>query len=191
MKLTPNLRALYLGCEVQVTTEVATFTATMVGLYQDHWQSGAMSKPETTVQCTIDEAAHFYHYKVENVKPILRRLEDMTEEEARELVAILFKDEKHPDDRVTADEISIDLHPNDNATMVDGDMAVVIEVSCRCFEGQLGVTLNGTLILYDEVGRIERLDNTVEAFAYSLSKYFDFFGLIDSGEAIDAKTLKA
>lgn len=136
-----------------------------------------------------EQKENLVNFYPQDLKPILRRLSDMTEEEASNLLAILFYNSMNPDDRVTADEIDVDIHKNDDGLMVDGDMALVCELSCRCFEGQLGITLNGTLVLYDEEGKVQRLDNSVEAFVYLLSKSFDLFGLIEKGLAIDQKTL--
>lgn len=176
--LTPQILALYLGCECLYTDEdMNTMIATLlaVNLQGYAW----FVNPE------FDEAIG-----IQSVMPILRPLSSMSEVEAQQLLAILFLDmAQSSEDRVTADEIDVDLHPHDDGSMVDRDMAVVVEVSCRCFEGQLGVTLNGSLVLYDESGNVARLDNTAEAFTYLLSKSFDLFNLIPEGLAIDKTTL--
>lgn len=72
-KLTPQILAMYLGCRIQFRkTSVGTF----VGYSGD---SGGF------VEVDMDGTGLYVsHHRVNEVKPILRRLEDMTEEEAIE-----------------------------------------------------------------------------------------------------------
>lgn len=177
--LSPQILAFYLGCEVELNSP------------REKIVTGFIQEIDVTGNCIMASMEITRRSNIRRIKPLLRKLSSMTEEEAQQLLTILFEDKSLKDeDKVTADEIDVDLHPNDDALMVDGDMALVIALSCRCYEGQLGITLNGSLVLYNEAGSIDRLENTVEAFAFLLSKHFDLFNLIENNLAIDKDTLK-
>lgn len=113
----------YLGCEC-IGNEL--WQATLAGIYPSEVEEGK------TIAVLLPENQEFY---VENVKPILRSLQSMTEEEAME----------------------IDLS-----------------------EIQTGLLKYPTLQMF----------LTPDQFIKSLSKSFDLWNLIDSGQAIDADTLK-
>lgn len=119
----------------------------------------------------------------------LRRLEDMTEKEMIGLLQSMLPADM--EDKPTEDDYSLEMFYNDDGLMVDNDIAVGANYSCRCYEGQIGVKLCGTIILFDETGDVTRdkLTNTPKAFHYLLQNHFDLFGLIDAGLAIDAKTI--
>lgn len=122
-----------------------------------------------------------------DIKLVLRRLEDMTEGEMIELLQSLVPPDM--EDKPVDDEYGVEMFYNDDGLMVDGDISVGCNYSCRCYEGQVGVRICGSIILFDENGNLERVENTPNAFHYLLSKGFDLFGLIDAGLAIDIKTL--
>lgn len=110
----------------------------------------------------------------------------MTEEEAVELILILTNSNPELEDKIDADEIILELAPNDGGNFVDGDMAIVLDYSCRCFEGQLGIRECGSLILHDsDSGKQQILTYVPEGFRFLLRKGFDLFGLIESGLALD------
>lgn len=125
----------------------------------------------------------------DSIKPILRKLEDMTEEEMigfiQSMVPMDMEDKPSPDD------YSLEMFYNDDGLMVDGDIAVGANYSCRCYEGQIGIKKCGSIILFEEDKDVTRdqLINTPLAFRYLLTQHFDLFGLIDAGIAIDSKTL--
>lgn len=111
-----------------------------------------------TVRFTDDPFDNYDVYndneKMDRVKPILRRLQSMMEDEAVEMY-------NH-------------LYPNSTAP----------KVVCADIIKSL-LTKKG---LYNE-GQDSFIEY-VDWFPYLLSKSFDLFGLIDSGQAIDADTLK-
>jgi hypothetical protein len=118
------------------------------------------------------------------VTPILRSLSDMTEDEAIQYLQIILDNLEDEVQRIDADEIQVDLHPGDGGNMVDGDIVLVIEFSCRCLEGQLAFTKGGSPVGYDEEGKIVRIDNAPRGFNYLLLKGFDLFQLLDTAQAI-------
>jgi len=122
------------------------------------------------------------HYSCKRFKPALRPLSDMTEEEMSVLVQILFSD---VDDKIDPEELQLEMFYWDNATMVDGDIQVRANISCRCFQGQLAIRECGSMQLFDDdKGSPVRLNNIPEGTRYLLSKRFDLFGLIEAGLAI-------
>lgn len=121
------------------------------------------------------------------VRPILRRLEDMTEEEMIELFQSMVPDDM--EDKPSNDEFTVNVFRGDGGNLVDENVAIGAEYSCRCFEGQLTIKKCGTICAYDEAGDEEELVNAPRAYHYLLQQKFDLFGLIDAGLAIDIKTL--
>jgi len=124
-----------------------------------------------------------------DLKPILRRLSSMTEDEAVELVLVLFNTTQL-EENIDSEEIQLDLAPNDGWLLVAEEMAIVIDVSCRCFEGQIGILHCGSIMLYDDDGSIQTLQNVPDAFHYLISRGFDLFGLLDAGLAIEKQNPK-
>lgn len=80
--ITPQILAMYLNCQIQITTESATFNKRMVGIYFDSWFN---QKEELTIQAEIGDRV--VAYKANQCKLILRPLSSMTEEEEREMIA--------------------------------------------------------------------------------------------------------
>lgn len=127
------------------------------------------------------------------IKPILRRLDSMTEEECRHLAWFNLDSEKHldADSRVTTDEIDMHIVHGDGGLMVDADAAIVMDVSCRCFEGQVCVRTNGDIELWNDAGEKLPIERQAENVRWLLSKGFWLFGdeAFDKGLIIDSKTL--
>lgn len=120
------------------------------------------------------------------VKLVLRRLGDMTEAEMVNLLTDLFPFDM--EDKPTADEFSMEMFYNDDGLMVDGDVSVGANYTCRCYEGQIAIKQCGSICFFDEAGNQEHGINVPKAYHYLLRQGFDLFGLIDAGLAIDAKT---
>jgi hypothetical protein len=127
----------------------------------------------------------------DSIKPILHRLEDMTEDEMIGLLQSMLPADM--EDKPTPDDYSLEMFYNDDGLMVDGDISVGANYSCRCYEGQIGVKKCGSIILFDEERDVTRdqLTNTPMAFHYLLSRHFDLFNLIDAGLAVDEKTVNS
>lgn len=129
-KLTPQILAMYLGCRVQTfafgdKNSFGVFTGIELDARQE----------QSFVAVICDGDVHQRIFRLYEVKPILRRLEDMTEEEAWE------------------------------------------------YSDAVGYR-------YNRAGHTDTIQHEAAGTAYLLSKSFDLFGLIDSGLAIDSKTLK-
>lgn len=124
------------------------------------------------------------------IKPILRKLEDMSEDEMIGLLQSMVP--ANMEDKPVADDYDLEMFYNDDGLMVDSDIAVGANFTCICFEGQIGIKKCGSIILFEEDKDVTRgqLINTPMAFDYLLKMQFDLFGLIESGLAIDSKTLK-
>jgi hypothetical protein len=125
-----------------------------------------------------------------NIKLVLRRLEDMTEEEMIGLLQSMVPADM--EDKPIDDEYGLDMFYNDDGLMVDSDIAVGANYSCRCYSAQIGIKVCGSICLFDETGKDvtrDDLTNAPQAFHYLLKEGFDLFGLIDARLAIDAKTI--
>lgn len=116
----------------------------------------------------------------------LRRLEDTTEGEIIELL-ISMQPEGIPD-LPEAGDYNLDIFHNDNGLMVDEDVAIGADYTCRCYVGQIAIRKNGIINLYDEGRSPEPLVAGPQQFHYLLSLGFDLFGGIDAGWAVDVKT---
>jgi hypothetical protein len=98
----------------------------------------------------------------------LRRLEDMTEEEAIELVKQVVHENEYTN-------VSTYRHNYTNDLMVQWGYLTPIE------------RVNNVQYFFNATG--ERTWSAAQ-FNYLLTKHFDLFGLIDAGLAVDAKTIK-
>jgi hypothetical protein len=133
------------------------------------------------IRCKMD--LHTVQQYSHKITPVLRPLSDMKEKEMIELLKILFSD---VEDKINDDELQdMEMFYWDNACMVDGDIQVGANFSCRCFEGQIAIRECGSIFLFDEGGDQQRLSNTPEAMRYLLSLGFDLFKLIPAELAID------
>lgn len=127
-------------------------------------------------------------YWANDVKPILRPLSSMTEDEAEHL-AWLCMDGRHrsEDYAIDKDEIQIEFAQNDGGTLLDKNIQIYIGVSCRCWEGYIAITEYGEIIQCEEDSeKREPIDNVADKVRYLLSKGFDLFNLIPDGLAIDS-----
>lgn len=135
---------------------------------------------------------NYYRQWSSNLKPILRPLSSMTEDEALHIAWFNLDSEKHldKDSRITKDEISANVVYNDGGLLVDENAAVVIDLTCRCFEGQVCIRTNGDIELWNDAGEKLPIERPAENVIFLLSKNFDLFGLIESGLAIDKTSLR-
>lgn len=148
-------------------------------------------------QCTHDEetgiiTAKLIEYvlsgRMSNVKPILRKLSSMTEEELLSLIMLAVP--KHQKDAPTPEDYDLEIFRNDGGNMVDGNVEIGAQYSCGCYVGQITVTDCGTIHFYDEEKDVFVVYyNAPELYHYLLSKGFDLFGLIESDLALDQQTL--
>lgn len=123
-------------------------------------------------------------------RPILRRLEDMTEDEMIGMLQSMAPPDM--EDKPTLEDYDLEMFYNDDGLMVDSDIAVGANYSCVCYEGQIAIKICGSIILFYETGKDvtrDELINVPKAFHYLLQQGFDLFGLIDADLAIDAKTV--
>jgi hypothetical protein len=123
-----------------------------------------------------DDNAHLVHCRtgsygtcdVTGVKLLLRRLEDMTEEDLKEMI-IMFS--------------LIDL----SNCQFEYDQYWVNAIRKGVVVDCLSIEMNGHI---DMMRCSPGTNPQPETFHYLLSKHFDLFGLIDAGLAVDQKTLK-
>lgn len=158
----------YLGCDWQVTQLSGEFAS---GAYGTSYFNSLLLRELALGNVTI--------------KPILRKLESMTEEEMMSLLLCLIPDDM--EDKPDADEHDLEMFYNDGGLFVDDDVAVGANYSCRCYEGQIAVTKCGDINLYNEDGKQERVFNQIAGFHYLLSRGFWLFGndWFDEGIIID------
>lgn len=123
---------------------------------------------------------------IAEIKPILRPLSDMTEDEIRHFVWVNMDSETHldSDSRVSAEEIEIESEYQPDHKRLK------IVVSCRCFEGTFFIDSNGDTRLYDDNDEGQPIDHQLENFLYLIKQGFDLFGLHESGQCIYKNDLK-
>jgi hypothetical protein len=123
--------------------------------------------------------------QLSEVKLVLRRLEDMTEDEA---IAVHRKATKTP--FLTADKDEYDVtYIKDNR-----DVCSIQVVDLRMPKMYTNINIEGDVLVYiheqNENPKIcERVANQNHITHYLLQNHFDVFGLIDAGLAIDAKNI--
>lgn len=109
----------------------------------------------------------------------------MTIQEAEYLVFLMFDTDKLGNDsRITQEEIHVELRKSS----IEG-VSLIIDISCRCFEGQLSINENGDLFLYDDNLDLRSIDMQSELFLWLIAKRFDVFGLIKEEIAVNKTTL--
>lgn len=169
MKLTPQILAMYLGRECMIEANEGN-KETVLKLMAVNITGYAFFDDS---EYTEDPIA------IEFVKPILRRLEDMAEEEALEFTKYLYGKMFG-----LADEIK-------DSISVLSDSADQIGWICSGHEKErIGITIEVDRGIELSLDGDKMKVNQFDCIALLLSKHFDLFGLIDSGEAIDQKTLK-
>lgn len=102
-----------------------------------------------------------------------RKLLSITTDQAIHLMWLILNDESKDEDiQITKEEIEVTIVHPDGGLMVDGDAALVIEVSCRCFEGQFCIRENGDLELWDlEEDKLMVVRNPEKAYQYLQEKF--------------------
>jgi hypothetical protein len=163
---------LYYGCEVSITNLEGRFTRLLDHVFFNTY---------------VDEDdGELYN----DPKLLLRPLSDMTEEEALYITVLALNSEL--DEPIIADEIDFTLNRSDGGLLMDANAAIVLEVTCRCWEGQVAIRNNSDIELWEYEGQHPlSTSNQVEVFRYLLSKGFDLFGLCEAGLAIDRTKHKA
>jgi hypothetical protein len=120
-----------------------------------------------------------------DIKLVLRRLEDMTEEEAITLYRLSTK----------TPFLSADKDEYDVTYIKDKEEICSIQVvDLRISRMYMNINIEGDILIYiheqnEEPKICERVANQHEATHYLLKQGFDLFGLIPAGLAIDAKNL--
>lgn len=158
-KLTPQIAAMYLGTNCQ---------------YKDE-DGNEMIAPLLTIN--LQGYAKFVDpefdewIELKDVKPILRQLQDMSEDEARELFVNKWP-EKEYQERFSNVLIGL-LNEKDNSRPVRFDFKSNADSEP----------------MRNNLGTLSFNSFSPNQWLWLISKFFDPFGLIASGKAIDAKTL--
>ena len=102
-----------------------------------------------------------------------RKLEEITEAEALELVKLIHRNSPH--EPLTDDEITIEgMVEDDGGLLMDADVAVAIQFTCRCFEGDLILFYGGGVMLQNpDSGNLTRVDNVAEVVFWLKARKFD------------------
>lgn len=151
---------LYLGCEVTICEyEGAPFNAKLTGVVTERTDHESMMRIQALISDGDDEG-HIGWYDFDEIVDIhLRKLEDMTEEEANHL---------------------FDIHYSENGVFKWRNCFKVNRHSAEYwinYESSRRDRRN--VIKFDEI--------KPKDFQWLLSKSFDLFNLVDSGQAINAK----
>lgn len=118
-----------------------------------------------------------------DIKPILRRLADMTDEEAMHIGKLAFfdRDMKYPDTDYKVKKVGITIElPSAYSVSINNDW----------YEKELRIGFNTGNLWRVGNDAQERNYNQPEIFHYLLRQHFDLFNLIDNQLAIDSKTIK-
>lgn len=169
---------LYLGCECVVEQDLE-----MEGFETRTLTTASILGKKNQFLTLIGGSSVQKPFAAEEIKPILRPLSDMTEEEMIGLLQSMVPQDMET--KPTDEDYDLEMFRNDEGLMVDGDVAVGANITCICYVGQIAIRESGDIDMFDEDGKPERVINQPAGFHYLLSKHFDLFGLIESGLAID------
>jgi len=159
---------LYLGCKCQIESA-----------FEDE------PEPPKKFNLTIYNLNYYRGY-IAGIKPFLRPLSSMTEDELIEVIQLTapkgFENMPKPED------YDLEMFYNDGGLQVDKDVSIGANYTCICYDGQIAIRECGSIHLYDEDGNRESVYNMPEIYTYLLSKHFDIFNLIKNNEAISDTT---
>lgn len=180
--LTPQILAMYLGCNVRCIVDTDTELAVLTGVCSDGYLY--FENNNEVPDGSIDAL---------KARPILRNLSSMTEDEAMELFDIVVGpwDGGVIKSRRLATSIEVccyDIEEDDNPS--DDEIFELADSAENLMRIELKPTFNiwkGWERDYNEVYEIK---TQFAAFYHLLRKGFDLFGLIGSGLAIDKDVLK-
>lgn len=164
---------LYLGCDVQTKWHlVCTLVAITKSDYNPYSDCKIMRKDQSKVM--LDTA-------FSNIKPILRKLSSMTEEEAIEIGEIVigsYDSVKFKADKKLSNSGTFNYWK--------------VHKEHRGYGKSLTIDENGEVDVYDSHNDGTHTIYMKQHFVtkHLLSKHFDLFQLIESGLAIDKNTLK-
>lgn len=161
----------YIGQECQTPEGVAAIRS--VG----QWHPGDDVFVHFNKYSTIS-GGKYYNLSKHEIRPILRRIEDLTEDEARQIADMIYRDIfNEPGQFLHIQQVTTDNSDATGFTMEDvyGDaIGLTIDASRGIEFSNKGDMMN-----------VRQFDVT----HYLLSIGIDLFGLIDSGQAIDRKKL--
>lgn len=161
MKDVKDYLHLYLGCDVEYGYESRKKIGELVGKHSEWgWQV-----------FTRQVLVTYHHVRDELIKPILRRLSSMTEEEKKEYVRLMCTN------GFVSNFGDIEVGEIETSKLTGESFRVTAEMF---HQGKPKGTYCGTETLYNYNSR---------QLIFLLSKSFDLFNLIDSGLAIDRDTL--
>lgn len=152
----------YLGCEC--TTSLNGYMATLLGVDRHY-----------DMPLKITQEIGIFHVKYEEVKPILRRLEEISGMELRDIYRLIFKREFPATGNIVFRK----------DTSLSSDPRWVLSTGCD----RVGVEVSGHVWADCDLHHYKF--NQHEVTRLLLNKRFDLFGLIDAGLAIDKATIKA
>lgn len=157
---------LYLGCTCSVSAS-------------EYYESGVGKLVRVDIEDgnTVVISANTLHDRtkycveadIDDVKPLLRPLSDMTEEEAIQVAEICFPKRQMPTKRVFRNL---------------GHLKQVSIEGGKRFEVALSINTGRFKISYGSAG-YTAADNIAEATLYLLNQGFDLFRLLENGEALD------
>lgn len=158
---------LYANCEMHT----GTGNVTLIAVQQERI-------PATDFKIVVANGNLIYSRDLSDFKPILYPLSEMTDAQLHELCYLtLFNPDMDEEDRLTRPEVTIDSDTGETNEMET-------YFSCRCLEGKISITENGSVNVTNDDGEVLPMVNQPAVFAYLLSQKFDLFGLIESGQAI-------
>jgi hypothetical protein len=177
----------YLGCEVIFKDEAWKLKSVEIGINGNI--CGKITRKRHDRQ-TYDLENYEFRKGESTIMPILWPLSDMTEEEAEEFVLSCLNSPHAPEyfDTIEKDELQIEFVKNDGGLMLDDDVDLYFEVSCRCLDGYIAIMKDGRIGMAKEsdvpTREMQPVDDVYGKVHWLLSKHFDLFGLIESGQAI-------
>lgn len=178
-QLTPQVLAMYLGCKIQRDGGIVP------GI------QGELSAIDARGFCTLklsDEIGQNIGCMISEVKPILRRFQDMTEQEAHDIAELGTRFEG----RTKFQLQSLDV------TSLQAYIRVTYTTVTKLNSGDRTDNWHEQIVIgSDSIYKRDFKDwrdrscatNEFQITAFLLSKSFDLFNLIDSGLAIDEATL--
>jgi len=119
----------YTGCDV-ITTD-------------DNEQAQLIGVTDNDAHLVHDGTGSYGTCDISGVKPLLRRLEDMTEEQMIQLIQCMVPDEM--EDKPANEEYILNLFHNDGGNLVNNVVLIGAEYNVRCYEGQITIKKCGTI----------------------------------------------
>jgi len=102
----------------------------------------------------------------------MKNIEELTNDEAYEIVLMVMREGSSAEDAITIDEIDVRIILNDGGLMLDSDVLVYVDLTVRCFLCGLCFMDDGIIKLVDDNDETHPI-NKIQVIEYLENQGYD------------------